>query len=131
MQEVRNIIAAFMEHNEALHQLPAFQEQKNETLQDKKLTWSVYLQELRQPQIMRDYVGDELVVFCASLLFGKEIVIVTKDKGAPTSYVAAKKNDDWPFPYSTPPLTLAYLQDRHYEPLHPRPLKNDEAFFKD
>ena len=71
MQEVRIAIADFMEQNEALHQLPAFQEQKNDTLQDKKMTWSVYLQELRHPQIFRDYVGDELVLLCASLMFGK------------------------------------------------------------
>ena len=126
MQEVRITIADFMEDNEALHQLPAFQVQKNNTLQDKKLTWSVYLQELRHPQILRDYVGDELVLLCASLMFGKEIVVVTTDKkGAPTSYVAAGKINEWPTPYSTPPLTLGYLQNLHYEPLHRRPLQSD------
>ena len=113
---MRNTIADFMEHDEALNQLPAFEAQKNATLHERKLTWTAYLHLLRQPKIIW---ADELVLLCASLMLCKEIIVVsTKQNGAPTCYVAAKRNVDWPFPYTTPPLTLGYLQDRHYESLH-------------
>ena len=117
IQAVRNKIADYMRDDEILHQLPAFQEQKDETLRSyPSLTWSTYLQQLRLPKIIW---GDELVLLCASLLFGKEIIVVTtKQQGVACWYKAAQRNIDWPFPYTEPPLVLGNLHERHFESIH-------------
>ena len=53
MQEMRNKIADFMETDEVLNQLPAFQAQKIATLSRyPSHTWHTYLQELRKPKII-------------------------------------------------------------------------------
>ena len=67
MQAVRNQIADYMQTDETLHQLPAFQDQREVTLRSYPThTWSTYLQELRKPNIIW---GDELCILAASLLY--------------------------------------------------------------
>ena len=110
MQAMRNKIADFMETDEALHWLPAFEEQKRETLRSyPSFTWETYLRELRKPRIIW---ADGLVLLCASLLFGKEIeVVTTKQDGVPTTYTSVKRNIDWSVPYTNPPLRLGSNHD--------------------
>ena len=116
MQAMRNRLADFMQTDEALNQLSAFEEQKRVTLASRKMTWPTYLQELRKPKIIW---ADELVLLSASLLFGKEInVLTTKQGGEPCWYTPYKQNINWPYPYSNPPMALGNLQERHYESLH-------------
>ena len=114
---MRNKIADFLQHDEALHQLPAFQDQRDETLRSyPHLTWSAYLQELRKPKIIW---FDELCLLSASLLFGKEIIVVTTERdGSPCWYKAAERHIDWPFLFTEPPLVLGNLHERHYESIH-------------
>ena len=96
-----------MERNEDLHQLPAFQEQKDATLGDyPEYTFDFYCFQMRKCRVLW---ADGLVLLCTSLMLGREIVLVTHDKGKAKWYVGAKANIDWPYTYMTPPLTLSYL----------------------
>ena len=117
MQLVRDWIATSMEKDLEIRELSAFQMQRKVTMESyPNLSWEMYLQELRKPKVIW---CDELCLLVVSLLLRKEIILVTTDRqGVPCVYKCVKRNDDWHYPYSEPPLILANLHERHYESLH-------------
>ena len=98
-----------MEKNITLHNIPEWKTQLGATLHDQKKTWPQYLTHMRKNHID----ADELVLRTLAFYFQRDIIILSKDSW----YAVIKREKEWPFPINTPPLTIAYLDRRHFEPI--------------
>ena len=88
-------------------------------LAKREVTWSDYLRKMRQD---REW-ADELVVRSTAYFLGKDIILATQTHGRPDSWNHIIGRDKvWPFPIKTPPLTFGYLHERHFEPIHRKPM---------
>ena len=125
IQELRKAVLDFMETNTILHGIEEWDLQKEATLIEesrlakREVTWSDYLRKMRQD---REW-ADELVVRSTAYFLGKDIILATQTHGRPDSWNPIIGRDKvWPFPIKTPPLTFGYLHERHFEPIHRKPM---------
>ena len=123
IQEYRFKLAHFMETDPMLHANQAFILQRDITLANENLSWEAYLARVRTPY--KD--ADELVTLCTALFVGKNIMQVsyTNTPERPWSHVAGPA-EGWPAA-TAPPLTIGYLNQRHYMPLRREPSNTDES----
>ena len=102
----------FLQYNKALHELDSFQE--NKKIIERKEGWLNYLKRMKQDGEW----ADDFIIWCTALFLGKNILSAgdTNGKDAPWTLVPGYR-DNTVFESTLPPLTVAYLSQRHYEPI--------------
>ena len=62
--------------------------------------------------------ADELVIRCMALFLGKDIMQISKDsKKTNPWYIIPGQVEGWPDSVTTPPLTIANINQLHFEPI--------------
>ena len=117
---LRRAAVRFMEWDEVLPTLDTFQEYKMAI--DEGEGWLKYLHRIKE----YGEWADDCIIWCTALFLGKDILSAgdTNDERTPwTIYPGHRPGTT--FRSSLPPLTVAYLSQRHYEPIE-RQMKNQE-----
>ena len=116
---LRHDVLKFMQYDKDLQAVEGFITQKNNILQTGK-TWKSYLSEMRQ----NGKDADEFLIWCTALFVGKDIMLAS-DSPQSTKETPWTKNpgtvEDSIFTSSYPPLTLAYLTQRHFQSIESWP----------
>ena len=111
---LRTAVVKFVELNEKLHETEQFIVYKRAIEQSEE--WLTYLRRMKKEG---EYAQD-LIIWVTALFIGKDIhqASDTSNARAPWSTVSGSIEGTI-FKATSPPLTVAYLSQRHYEPLKP------------
>ena len=90
---------------------------RNNTLKHMGLSWEAYLARIRTHY--KD--ADDLAVWCMALFLGKDILQVSETSREEDGWWTSQFCKDWPSPPTTPPLTIGYLNQRHFMALRRKP----------
>ena len=120
IQDLRKAVAHFMETSKELRSVPlfkAYQVALNNEPESKGLTWKQYLHEVA---FTKRY-ADQLVIFCTAVFLGKDIMIANFPSKStlflkPWDKISGQP-EGWTEPVTAPPLIMAGLRERHFEPL--------------
>ena len=118
---LRKAVVRFVEWDETLHATEQFTVYK--TAIEQREEWLTYLRRMKKDG---EYAQD-MIIWATALYIGKDIhqASDTSNDKAPWSTVSGSIEGTI-FKATSPPLTVAYLSQRHYEPLQPVKQK-DEA----
>ena len=120
---LRKALAHFMFSNSTLHTLESFILQREITLKIENLSWQAYLD-----KVSTSKDADDLILLSMAHFVGKDIML--------TSYNSTKKDPwrriegqtkGWNLPISTPPLTIGFLKQGHYEALKRKPPSTNDT----
>ena len=114
--DLRRAVIRFMEENQALNEMESFIQQK--LVKEKKEGWVKYLRRIGTDKIW----ADDFIIWCTALYIGKDILYASDENTieAPWTLVPGYVNNTI-FKSTFPPLTVAYLSQRHFEPIHHQP----------
>ena len=120
---LRKALAHFMISNSTLHTLESFILQRVITLKKENLSWQAYLY-----KVSTSKDADDLIFLSMAHFLGKDIMLITENstKKDPWRRIEGQTKG-WTLPVTTPPLTIGFLKQGHYEALKRTPPSTDDT----
>ena len=116
--ELRREAIRFMATNRELHEIDKFI-QKKVAIEETR-TWESYLEWMSDPGTYVDF----FTIWCTAIFLGKDIMLANNSPQAARQQpwtIVPGGYEDTCFESQQPPLTLAYLDDRHFQSLYALP----------